>query len=157
MGLICKPRPAPPPAPVAEVKQPLTIEKPDLVGKIGEQGAAGISQTPSGIGKPTIKKLGKVRYFMGTWDAVSGRGNHYDMVLKQEAGGKVAGTYSPRGGQIDGTASGTTLTFNWSETVDGKTVQGTGTLTAAADGKSFAGDWRSADPPDQGTWAGTKK
>ena len=81
--------------------------------------------------------------FSGDWDTTYGR-----MVLKVE-GRKISGTYEFAGGganDISGTQEGRKLTFTYQEPV----VTGEGIFTLAADGMSFAGQWR---PKGQTAWA----
>jgi hypothetical protein len=93
--------------------------------------------------------------FTGKWDAVSGRGIHYDMQLTQKRDNTVEGTYKPLNGKITGTVKDKTLTFTWTETDKGKTTRGNGTLTLDSD-DAFTGTWYVVRPPSNGTWTGTR-
>jgi hypothetical protein len=87
--------------------------------------------------------------FAGQWTSDDGY-QQVPMTLQQD-GNRVTGTYEHRGGRIEGTVTGSTLTFTWRQ--DDRS--GTGSFTLGPDGTTFEGTWTAeTGEPREGTWRG---
>jgi len=107
----------------------------------GSSGSGGAVVTPS---------------FSGAWNVKVSDGTSFVMNLKQ-TGSKVSGTYDTGGrdGEINGKVSGSVFTYTWKLT-GSMIANGGGSMTLAADGKSWHGDWTMKAPlPAMGTWDGS--
>jgi hypothetical protein len=89
--------------------------------------------------------------FAGQWNTNDGY-QDVAMTLRQD-GNRVTGTYEHRGGVIEGTVTGNTLSLTWRQ--DDRS--GTGSFTLSADGNRFDGTWTAdAGDPREGTWIGQR-
>ncbi len=91
----------------------------------------------------------------GSWDS------DWGIMEFTQTGDQVTGTYTHDNGKIKGTVSGNTLTGTWSESPSYSPPKDAGdfVITIAADGKSFAGNWRygSGTGKWDGGWDAKKK
>lgn len=105
--------------------------------------------------KGTPSAAGESAPWSGSWDS------DWGLMEFSQSGSKVTGTYVYNNGRITGTVSGNTLTGTWSEspTYNPPGDAGDVVFTLAADGRSFAGNWRygSGTGPWDGEWRATKK
>jgi hypothetical protein len=91
--------------------------------------------------------------FAGMWNMASGPGSTQFKLSLQQSGNKVTGTFSPQAGTIEGTVTGKTLSFQWTQAGGYK---GTGHLEMDADGKSLNGIFTIVEGPKKGenrAWA----
>lgn len=93
--------------------------------------------------------------FDGKWDLTASTGPTVKLKVKQD-GKRVSGTYTPFGGAIDGTVSGNTLTFKWTQAEPAAT--GTGTFQMLdTKPKSFKGSFTIDGKPNaSGAWNGVR-
>jgi len=91
--------------------------------------------------------------FAGTWLTLA-NGNRFEMRLKQE-GKTVTGVYIPLNGRIQGTVSGATLQFKWTQ--DGG-VSGSGSFSMIKGDQSFRGSFRTSGNPNavEAPWNGSR-
>jgi hypothetical protein len=91
----------------------------------------------------------------GSWDS------DWGVMVFNQNGDQVTGTYPHDNGKIKGTVSGNTLTGTWSEAPSYNPPNDAGDVvfTLAADGKSFSGNWRygSGTGKWDGIWDATRK
>jgi hypothetical protein len=91
----------------------------------------------------------------GSWDS------DWGIMVFNQNGDQVTGTYTHDNGKIKGTVSGNTLTGTWSEAPSYNSPNDAGdvVITLAADGNSFNGNWRygSGTGKWDGTWDATRK
>ena len=91
--------------------------------------------------------------FAGTWLTVA-NGNRFELRLQQR-GNRVTGDYIPFNGRIEGTVSGQTLRFKWTQ--EGG-VSGSGKFSMIKSDQSFTGSFRTAGNPNaaETPWNGTR-
>ena len=91
--------------------------------------------------------------FAGEWETTSNNGQ--STMRLQQIGDKVAGTYTPNDGKIEGTIKDRILRFKW--TSDGGA--GSGRFVIDKSEMLFNGSYSNSDDPEQtdGLWNGTRK
>jgi len=85
--------------------------------------------------------------FAGMWNMASGPGSTQFKLSLQQSGNKVTGTFSPQDGTIEGTVTGKTLSFQWTQAGGYK---GTGHMEMADDDKSLTGIFTIVEGPKKG-------
>jgi hypothetical protein len=91
----------------------------------------------------------------GTWNTGwTGQSNSQNvMMVLQQSGDVVTGTYDHDNGRIEGTISGNLLTGTWTQSATSGTIQ----FQLADDCDSFDGSWRFGSSGDwEGNWVGTR-
>jgi hypothetical protein len=93
--------------------------------------------------------------FEGKWDLSASTGTQVKLKLKQD-GKRVSGGYTPFGGTVDGTVSGNTMSFKWTQAEPAAT--GTGTFQMLdTKPKSFKGSFAIDGKPNSGgAWNGVR-
>jgi hypothetical protein len=89
--------------------------------------------------------------FAGTWLTLA-NGNRFELRLKQE-GKTVTGAYIPFNGRIQGTVSGATLHFKWTQ--EGG-VSGSGSFSMIKGDQSFRGSFRTSGNAAETSWNGMR-
>jgi hypothetical protein len=91
--------------------------------------------------------------FAGTWLTVA-NGNRFELRLQQR-GNRVTGAYIPFNGRIEGTVSGQTLRFKWTQ--EGG-VSGSGKFSMIKSDQSFTGSFRTDGSANaaETAWNGTR-
>lgn len=85
--------------------------------------------------------------FGGKWNMLAGLGGTPFNLILQQSGNNVTGTYSPQDGTIEGTVTGKTLRFQWTQAGGYK---GTGVLEIDSDQKFLSGVFTTIEGPKKG-------
>jgi hypothetical protein len=104
------------------------------------------SETPSSSAPSTNLPNTPFVSWSGQWNLRSGAGGTPFALTLEQTGTKVAGTYSPQEGTIEGTLTGKKLSFQWTQAGGYK---GTGVLEMAIDGQ-LDGVFTIVEGPKQG-------
>jgi hypothetical protein len=108
--------------------------------------ASGKPETPSSSAPSRNPPNTPSVAFSGQWNLRSGAGGTPFALTLEQTGTKVAGTYSPQDGTIEGTLTGKKLSFQWTQAGGYK---GTGVLEMAIDGQ-LDGVFTIAEGPKKG-------
>ncbi|MGZ8920205.1 MAG: hypothetical protein ACXW3L_04405 [Limisphaerales bacterium] len=104
-------------------------------------------ETPAASSPPVSQPNTPPASFGGNWNMAAGPGSTQFKLSMQQAGNKVTGTFSPQDGTIEGTVSGKTLSFQWTQAGGYK---GSGQMEMGGDGKSLTGLFTIVEGPKKG-------
>ena len=102
---------------------------------------------PVAVPSPASQPKAPPASFGGKWNMLAGLGGTPFNLILQQAGNNVTGTFSPQDGTIEGTVSGKTLQFQWTQAGGYK---GTGVLEIDLDEKYLSGVFTTIEGPKKG-------